>query len=194
MPLVGPNYFSLCSSTLSTWQSPEHAENAPDGNLVLSPSSGTPQTFLLCFNWQGVVPKGYYWDFPNFVIEAYYSNSNSGAGILTGNFQTRLMAYVNGDWWGTLSSIYSTAYAGTLAWGRISATDWGNVIGLPTDIPIGIGISFLNPNPSIFIDSVRMTVSYNNNDNFFSPPYGVVKKKRRFITKKGKVIAQTRVR
>lgn len=185
MPLVGPNYFSSGTASISYWVSPQNAENAPDGVFAYW-TSGTLGNWLYMFGFQGSIPPGYYYDFSNFVVEMY---ANSGAQ--TRPFITQIILSNSGATFGTPSSNKSIALTSSTQWFNISNNDWSIPNPLPTDVPIGIAISLnMIPSFNIYVDSVRMTISYNSIDNFFNPPYGVVRGRRRYVATRNR---QTKV-
>lgn len=190
MPTSGPNYFSTVSAINSNWISPQHAEGAPDGQ-VTKWSPGTSSDWLFCFDWQGTFPTNYFYDFPNFVIEIYASSLTITAIL----FKTQIISRADGLVFSGVSSDKSVIPSLTKTWLNIANTDWSIPYNLPTNKAIGVALAIDQTSASqVEIDSVRLTISYNNNDGFYFPGYGPSKKKRRFINKKGKVIGQTRTR
>lgn len=191
MPTSGPNYFSTGNTSSSSgWIPPQNAENAPDGNYV-NWNGAASNVWLYMFDWQGTLPANKFYDFPNFVIEIY-GYSSTGQII---PFRTQIITRADGLLFGGISSDKNVNILGTNSWLNISNTNWSIPYPLTTNTSVGVAISADVSSAFLFyIDSVRMTVSYNDNDGFYFPGYGPGKRKRRFINKKGKVIAQTRVR
>lgn len=183
MPTSGPDYFSTSSSISSHWLTPENIENAPDG-LTARWNAGTNADWIFLFDWQGSVPAGYYWDFPNFVLELYMSSISQ-----TINFRTQIITRADGLPFSGISSDKSVSIIGTNTWLNITNPDWSIPSKLPTHIAIGIAFAAdASAISQISVDSARLTVSYNSDDGFFQPGYGFVKNRRRFVSRRNKQV------
>lgn len=203
MPNVGPNFFNLSAAPINNppnnWTNPGNASGAPNGNYASVPCQINIASYYLWFTqWLGIQYLPPTVNLNSVLIElyGYVDPTAASAGL---NFQSAFVLnnnFVPGATTGTIAFTTSPSWQSLV---RVSGSSFaynGSV-----NSTWGVAIEFYYTSGSfgsapLYIDSARMTVSYN--DGFFDPVYGFSKNKRRYITKRNfqekMVFEQTKIR
>jgi len=196
---IGPYFFELSAAPINSppkqWTNPGDASGSPDGNYASVPCQVLSSSYFLWFTqWIGsqYIPSPISNLTVSIDVYGYKDPLASAVGTTWNSSFVYNNNFIPGATNGTVALSTTPSWQNLVRVSGSSLAYSGNI-----DSTFGIALNFAYDSGGfgsapLYIDSVRMTASYN--DGYYDVGYGFVRNKRRFVSNRNsqkKVVLQT---